>query len=192
MFLFIYYVNSVQSNFFNSNNQEVHNIYPCFYFMLCFLIHIKRLKSLDSAVQMLCNGLLILLTDRHSVQLVFHMDSNSSMRCLVFPCRICRKVLYLSLPNLTFSAWIRSFAVFLLSSQVSASSELRACKDISKPYVSFQWDWYHYLLFGISICILYTEGVNAIHLRYPDRATKICYEVMLQIFGRFMIFIFIY
>lgn len=56
-----------------------------------------------------------------------HMDSNSSMRCLVLPCRIRRRVLYLSRPALTFSAWIRSLGVFLLSSTALASSALRNC-----------------------------------------------------------------
>ncbi|TNN79231.1 hypothetical protein EYF80_010475 [Liparis tanakae] len=55
-----------------------------------------------------------------------HMHSNSSMRCLVFPDRICRRVLYLSRPAFMFSAWIMSFTVFLLSSRAMASSELRA------------------------------------------------------------------
>lgn len=55
-----------------------------------------------------------------------HMDSNSSMRCLVLPWRICRRVLYLSRPALTFSACSMSFCVFLVSSRASANSELRA------------------------------------------------------------------
>lgn len=57
-----------------------------------------------------------------------HMDSNSSMRCLVLPWRIWRRVLYLSRPTLTFSAWIRSLGVFLLSSTAPASSVLRNWK----------------------------------------------------------------
>lgn len=57
-----------------------------------------------------------------------HMDSNSSMRCLVLPWRIWRKVLYLSRPAFTFSAWIRSLGVFLLSSTAPASSVLRNWK----------------------------------------------------------------
>lgn len=48
------------------------------------------------------------------------------MRCLVLPCRIWRRVLYLSLPALTFSACSMSFCVFLVSSRASANSELRA------------------------------------------------------------------
>lgn len=55
-----------------------------------------------------------------------YMDSNSSMRCLVFPCRIWRRVLYLSRPRRMFSAWIMSLAVFLVSSRAFASSEERA------------------------------------------------------------------
>lgn len=55
-----------------------------------------------------------------------HMASNSSIRCLVLPCRICRRVLYLSRPALTFSAWRTSFCVFLVSSLAWANSELSA------------------------------------------------------------------
>lgn len=58
-----------------------------------------------------------------------HMDSNSSIRCLVFPWRIWRSVLYLSRPALTFSACSTSFCVFLESSRACANSELRACED---------------------------------------------------------------
>lgn len=58
-----------------------------------------------------------------------HMDSNSSMRCLVLPWRIWRRVLYLSLPALTFSACSMSFWVFLVSSRASANSELRVCRQ---------------------------------------------------------------
>lgn len=57
-----------------------------------------------------------------------HMHSNSSMRCLVFPDRICLRVLYLSRPARMFSAWIMSFTVFLLSSRALANSELKAWK----------------------------------------------------------------
>lgn len=57
-----------------------------------------------------------------------HMHSNSSIRCLVFPDRICLRVLYLSRPAFMFSAWIMSFTVFLLSSRALANSELKACK----------------------------------------------------------------
>lgn len=57
-----------------------------------------------------------------------HMDSNSSIRCLVLPWRIWRRVLYLSRPAFTFSAWIRSLGVLLLSSTASASSLLRNWK----------------------------------------------------------------
>lgn len=56
-----------------------------------------------------------------------HMASNSSMRCFVLPCRICRSVLYLSRPAFTFSAWRTSFCVFLVSSLAWANSELNAC-----------------------------------------------------------------
>lgn len=59
-----------------------------------------------------------------------HMHSNSSMRCLVFPDRICLRVLYLSRPAFMFSAWIMSFTVFLVSSRALASSELKAWKCI--------------------------------------------------------------
>lgn len=55
-----------------------------------------------------------------------YMDSNSSMRCLVLPCRIWRRVLYLSRPRRMFSAWIMSLAVFFVSSRAFASSEERA------------------------------------------------------------------
>lgn len=57
-----------------------------------------------------------------------HIHSNSSMRCLVFPDRICLRVLYLSRPAFMFSAWIMSFTVFLLSSRALANSELKAWK----------------------------------------------------------------
>lgn len=57
-----------------------------------------------------------------------HMHSNSSMRCLVFPDRICLRVLYLSRPARMFSAWMMSFTVFLLSSRALANSELKAWK----------------------------------------------------------------
>lgn len=53
-----------------------------------------------------------------------HIHSNSSMRCFVLPCRICRRVLYLSRPAFTFSACSTSFWVFLVSSLASANSEL--------------------------------------------------------------------
>lgn len=53
-----------------------------------------------------------------------HMDSNSSMRCFVLPCRIWRSVLYLSRPAFTFSACSTSFCVFLVSSLAWANSEL--------------------------------------------------------------------
>lgn len=65
------------------------------------------------------------------------MDSNSSMRCLVLPWRIWRKVLYLSRPAFTFSAWIRSFRVFLLSSTAPASSVLRNWK---RTQTHSEWD----------------------------------------------------
>lgn len=58
-----------------------------------------------------------------------YMDSNSSMRCLVLPCRIWRRVLYLSRPSRMFSAWIMSLVVFLDSSRALASSEVRACEE---------------------------------------------------------------
>lgn len=57
---------------------------------------------------------------------LFYKDSNSSILCLVLPCRICRRVLYLSRPARTFSLWRRSFWVFLDSSRAWASSEVRA------------------------------------------------------------------
>lgn len=59
-----------------------------------------------------------------------HMHSNSSMRCLVFPDRICLRVLYLSRPARMFSAWMTSFTVFLVSSRALANSELKAWKCI--------------------------------------------------------------
>lgn len=52
--------------------------------------------------------------------------SNSSILCLVLPCLICRRVLYLSRPARTFSLWRRSFWVFLVSSRAWASSEVKA------------------------------------------------------------------
>lgn len=55
-----------------------------------------------------------------------HIASNSSIRCFVLPCRICRRVLYLSRPALTFSACRTSFCVFLVSSLAWANSELNA------------------------------------------------------------------
>lgn len=55
-----------------------------------------------------------------------HMHSNSSMRCLVLPERICLRVLYLSRPAFMFSAWMTSLTVFLLSSRALANSELKA------------------------------------------------------------------
>lgn len=55
-----------------------------------------------------------------------HIASNSSIRCFVLPCRICRRVLYLSRPAFTFSAWRTSFCVFLVSSLAWANSELNA------------------------------------------------------------------
>lgn len=57
-----------------------------------------------------------------------HMHSNSSIRCLVLPERICLRVLYLSRPARTFSAWRMSLAVFLLSSRAFANSELKTWK----------------------------------------------------------------
>lgn len=63
-----------------------------------------------------------------------HMHSNSSIRCLVFPDRICLRVLYLSRPARMLSAWMMSFAVFLLSSRALASSELKAWKEGYKYY----------------------------------------------------------
>ena len=48
-----------------------------------------------------------------------HMDSNSSTRRLVLPWRICLRVLYLSRPCLTFSAWSSSFFVVTASSRRS-------------------------------------------------------------------------
>lgn len=45
-FYLIIMSNSIQSNLTNLNNQEVYNIYHCFNFMLNFLIHLKRLRSL--------------------------------------------------------------------------------------------------------------------------------------------------
>lgn len=66
-----------------------------------------------------------------------HMHSNSSMRCLVFPDRICRRVLYLSRPAFMFSAWIMSFTVFLVSSRALANSELKAWKHSQRDSSQF-------------------------------------------------------
>lgn len=122
---------------------------------------------------MVCNRLPYTDTERKSVQLGIHMDSNSSMRCLVFPCRICRKVLYLSLPNLTFSAWIRSFGVFLLSSRASASSELRAYKDIRNKSVSISIKAAEYNCCWTIIIICSSEFLFVsclMNFHYPDSA----------------------
>lgn len=77
-----------------------------------------------------CKGLLSRLVIQHCVECIAmkcpHIASNSSMRCLVFPCLIWRSVLYLSRPAFTFSAWRTSFWVFLVSSLAWASSELKA------------------------------------------------------------------
>lgn len=54
-----------------------------------------------------------------------HMASNSSMRCFVLPCRICRSVLYLSRPCRMFSLWMMSLCVLLFSSLAWDSSLLR-------------------------------------------------------------------
>lgn len=58
-----------------------------------------------------------------------YMFSNWSTRRFVFPFLISRRVLYLSLPCLTFSWWSRSFWVTLDSSLFSASSWLSICKQ---------------------------------------------------------------
>ena len=65
-----------------------------------------------------------------------YIHSNSSMRCLVFPERIWRSVLYLSRPARTFSAWITSFTVFLVSSRAVASSELSACRGTGSTWTN--------------------------------------------------------
>lgn len=71
------------------------------------------------------------------------MDSNSSIRCLVLPWRIWRRVLYLSRPAFTFSAWIRSLGVFLLSSTAPASSVLRNWKrtQTDSEWNPLPWDF---------------------------------------------------
>lgn len=56
------------------------------------------------------------------------MFSNWSTRRLVLPLRISRRVLYLSLPWRTFSLWILSMAVSLVSSRDWARSFFKACK----------------------------------------------------------------
>lgn len=71
--------------------------------------------------------LVVQLYEEHMQNNSSHIASNSSIRCFVLPCRICRRVLYLSRPALTFSAWRTSFCVFLVSSLAWANSELKAC-----------------------------------------------------------------
>lgn len=56
----------------------------------------------------------------------FYMFSNWSTRRLVLPLRISRRVLYLSRPWRTFSRWILSLAVSMVSSRERARSCLRA------------------------------------------------------------------
>lgn len=71
---------------------------------------------------------------------IFYKASNSSILCLVLPCRICRRVLYLSRPARTFSVCSRSFWVFLVSSRAWANSEVRACKeDNVRSFVMLFW-----------------------------------------------------
>lgn len=78
-----------------------------------------------------------------------HMHSNSSIRCLVLPDRICRKVLYLSRPARTFSAWMMSFCVRFVSSRALASSELRAWRtgDNTKCYKCCRYGFIFTILF---------------------------------------------
>lgn len=106
---------------------------PCLYIVLCLCDHIEsRIWSVlgegggnsSSAVQAEGPGW---AGAAGGAERGPHMHSNSSMRCLVFPERICRRVLYLSRPAFMFSAWIMSLTVFLVSSRALASSELRAC-----------------------------------------------------------------
>lgn len=77
-----------------------------------------------------CSGSQRARCSDHSERVRFHRApykaSNSSILCLVLPCLICRRVLYLSRPTRTFSVWRRSLAVFLDSSRAWASSEVRA------------------------------------------------------------------
>lgn len=56
-----------------------------------------------------------------------HMFSNWSTRRFVLPLRISRNVLYLSRPWRTFSRWILSLTVSLVSSRVWARSCFSAC-----------------------------------------------------------------
>lgn len=56
-----------------------------------------------------------------------YMASNSSIRCLVLPCLICRSVLYLSRPCRMFSLWMMSLWVLLFSSRAWDNSLLRVC-----------------------------------------------------------------
>lgn len=63
----------------------------------------------------------MLLTDNDQF-LDRHIASNMSTRCLVFPWRICFRVLYLSRPATTFWRWIWSVRVTCCSTLVAASS----------------------------------------------------------------------
>ena len=60
-----------------------------------------------------------------------HMFSNISTRVFVLPSLICLRVLYLSTPFLTFSAWMMSSRVCLESTLMEARSLVRACTHSS-------------------------------------------------------------
>ena len=59
-----------------------------------------------------------------------HMFSNISTRVFVLPNLICLRVLYLSTPFLTFSAWMMSSRVCLESTLMEARSLVRACTEV--------------------------------------------------------------
>ncbi|KAI1240884.1 hypothetical protein IHE44_0009332 [Lamprotornis superbus] len=63
-----------------------------------------------------------------------YIASNSSILCLVLPCRICRSVLYLSRPWRMFSEWMMSFWVILLLCRAWASSSVSACNMKNNKY----------------------------------------------------------
>lgn len=103
-----------------------------------------------------------------------HMHSNSSMRCLVFPDRICLRVLYLSRPARMFSAWMTSFTVFLLSSRALANSELKAWKHKD-----------HTVDMSHTTALLWTYDATISHLSYQSNYLLICqidcmYEIWMK------------
>ncbi len=112
--------------FVDNNNNNVTSNSPCHIrLFFCLICHYTSKISLCVWFHHLS---LSRLRSERAYSSLAHMDSNSSMRCLVLPWRIWRRVLYLSRPAFTFSAWIRSLGVFLLSSTAPANSVLRNWK----------------------------------------------------------------